>query len=128
MADHWTTDDGLPLDHLNDLAVDRHGTAWIATYDGLVRFDGVDFHTFRPGDPEASGLDRILNVAVHPSDGSLWIIDQHGTLVRLSGEDRETLDPERWGPRQVFAVGPDALWLVTRAGLTRIRRHPEVVA
>ncbi len=51
MLDRWTVDDGLPLDHVEDVAVDPNGVVWLATRDGLVRFDGVDVDVLRPGDP-----------------------------------------------------------------------------
>jgi hypothetical protein len=43
---HWTARDGLPVNSVNDLVqtADRH--LWLATFDGLVRFDGQSFTTF----------------------------------------------------------------------------------
>ena len=42
-----TVADGLPSNRINGIAEDQSGYLWIATSDGLVRHDGVDFHTWR---------------------------------------------------------------------------------
>lgn len=39
----WTAADGLPGNTVTDLIQDRKGYIYIGTYDGLVRFDGVEF-------------------------------------------------------------------------------------
>ncbi|WP_460726552.1 ATP-binding protein [Lysobacter rhizosphaerae] len=43
----FTVADGLPSNRINGIAEDRAGYLWIATSDGLVRHDGVDFRTWR---------------------------------------------------------------------------------
>jgi hypothetical protein len=42
----WTVEDGLPVNSVNALLQSRDGYLWIATFDGLVRFDGVRFTVF----------------------------------------------------------------------------------
>src|SRR5262245_55124617 len=44
--DSWTTDNGLPQNSVNDILQTRDGYLWLATYGGLVRFDGVRFAVF----------------------------------------------------------------------------------
>ena len=36
---HWTTEDGLPVNSVRDIVQGPQGYLWLATYDGLVRFD-----------------------------------------------------------------------------------------
>ena len=43
---NWTTSDGLPGMTITALMQDQKGYIWLGTYDGLVRFDGVEFTTF----------------------------------------------------------------------------------
>ena len=43
MFRHFGVDDGLPSSIVYKLAEDRDGFVWIGTYDGLARYDGVDF-------------------------------------------------------------------------------------
>jgi ligand-binding sensor domain-containing protein len=44
--DHWTADNGLPQNSVRDIVQTRDGYLWLATLDGLVRFDGVRFTVF----------------------------------------------------------------------------------
>ncbi|MFY7788889.1 MAG: hypothetical protein ACOVQA_13560, partial [Thermoflexibacteraceae bacterium] len=43
---NWTTEAGLPSNILNSVIQSQEGYVWIATYDGLVRFDGIQFTVF----------------------------------------------------------------------------------
>src|SRR5947208_5626417 len=40
------TDDGLPQNAVNAILQTRDGYLWLATFDGLVRFDGLEFTVF----------------------------------------------------------------------------------
>ena len=42
----WTAAEGLPVDGVSALAFTPDGYLWIATSDGLARFDGLRFATF----------------------------------------------------------------------------------
>ena len=42
----WGTEDGLPNDAVTAVVQAHDGYLWLATYDGLVRFDGVTFTRF----------------------------------------------------------------------------------
>ncbi len=44
--DSWTTDNGLPQNIIRDVCQTPDGYLWLATMDGLVRFDGVRFVVF----------------------------------------------------------------------------------
>ncbi|WP_164978530.1 sensor histidine kinase [Pseudoxanthomonas composti] len=50
-----TVADGLPSDSVLSVATDADGYVWVATIDGLARFDGVDFSVWRhePGNPDS---------------------------------------------------------------------------
>ncbi len=37
----WTTEDGLPQNSINAIVQTRDGYLWLATFGGLVRFDGI---------------------------------------------------------------------------------------
>lgn len=40
----WTTADGLPQNTVNDIVLLPNGELWVATFGGLARFDGHEFH------------------------------------------------------------------------------------
>src|ERR1700737_4285582 len=44
--DQWTADNGLPQNSVSGIVQTRDGYLWLATVDGLARFDGVRFTVF----------------------------------------------------------------------------------
>ncbi|HRQ63934.1 MAG TPA: two-component regulator propeller domain-containing protein [Xanthomonadaceae bacterium] len=81
---------GLPQATARALVQDRDGFVWIATQDGLARFDGHDFEVFRhvPGDPSGLGDNYITALAV-ATDGTLWIGTRSGGLNRRDAQSGE---------------------------------------
>ncbi|HEY4555326.1 MAG TPA: two-component regulator propeller domain-containing protein, partial [Lysobacter sp.] len=67
-------DQGLPSSNVNGLAFDRAGYLWIATTDGLARYDGVGMRVWRhvPGDPGSlpGNLVETLHVDAHDR---IWV-------------------------------------------------------
>ncbi|HEV2482911.1 MAG TPA: triple tyrosine motif-containing protein, partial [Puia sp.] len=50
---HFTDDNGLPQNSINDLLFDENGYLWLASQVGLVRYDGSSFQLYYPGDKPA---------------------------------------------------------------------------
>ncbi|MEM0963044.1 MAG: two-component regulator propeller domain-containing protein [Bacteroidota bacterium] len=72
---------------------DAIGYVWIASEDGLHRYDGVDFEPFRadPGRPGALPGNRVTGVDVD-TEGAIWAsVDRFG-LIRVPAGGRQ---PER---------------------------------
>lgn len=77
----WSVEDGLPQNTVLDIVQDRTGHVWLATLDGLSRFDGYRFRNYRLGEYPELGSNRI-EALIEADDGSIWIgTDSHG-LVR----------------------------------------------
>lgn len=53
---HFTVEDGLPQSYITGIVQDRDGFLWISTLDGLCRYDGRGFVTFRYNPGDLSGL------------------------------------------------------------------------
>lgn len=53
--DSWTTDNGLPQGSINSILQTRDGYIWLATFGGLVRFDGLRFQVSTPATLKDSG-------------------------------------------------------------------------
>lgn len=87
--------DGLPSAGINGISQDRGGYLWLATDDGLARFDGRDFRVWRRGD-DAGGLpgNQILSVAVRDDDR---------LELDVAGQGRWLLDRQR---RRFAPAGP----------------------
>ena len=43
----WTTDDGLLSNNLTSVTQSSDGFIWLSSFNGLHRFDGKEFKTFR---------------------------------------------------------------------------------
>ncbi len=68
----WGMRDGLPYPSIAALAQSADGYLWIATRNGLARFDGVTFTTFTHATTPSIGDDRITALLA-ARDGTLWI-------------------------------------------------------
>ena len=56
--DSWTTDNGLPQNSISSIIQTRDGYLWMTTFDGLVRFDGVQFKVFDKGNTRGLSTNR----------------------------------------------------------------------
>lgn len=75
--DTWTTDNGLPQNGVRQITQTPEGYLWFTTFDGLVRFDGVQFTTFNK-----SNTRGIINNRFTGLYG-----DKDGTLYATTMED-----------------------------------------
>ncbi|MFH1529684.1 MAG: ATP-binding protein [Pseudomonadota bacterium] len=85
LVDRWTLDDGLPLSHVEDVAQTPDGNVWLATFDGLVRFDGLEVRIHRRADTPELLTNRLYNLEVG-DDGALWIAGETGKLIRMTAD------------------------------------------
>ena len=83
----YAVEQGLSQGTINAVVQGHRGFIWIGTYDGLNRFDGVDFRSFRhdPGDPRSLSDSWIISIR-EDARRRLWI----GTAGGLNQFDRGT--------------------------------------
>jgi signal transduction histidine kinase/ligand-binding sensor domain-containing protein len=113
----WTRKDGLPSAFIYSISQTQDGYLWLATTDGLVRFDGVRFVHWRPktGHTQLLGAVRVLCAG---RDGSLWIGTASGLVGQIRGDDLTTHSIGT----QVEAILEDRdgmLWVTTENDLLR---------
>lgn len=83
LYDNWTDEAGLPQQTPRSICQTPDGYLWLATYDGLVRFDGARFKSFNSKtDSLVFNINEVRSLAVS-SNGSLWIGSSGGGLLRL---------------------------------------------
>ena len=70
-VDSWTADNGLPQNIILSICQTPDGYLWLATFDGMVRFDGVRFTTFNKGNTEGIGGNRFASLFCTAS-GDFW--------------------------------------------------------
>ncbi len=95
VSTNWTTSDGLPGMTITALIQDQKGYIWIGTYDGLVRFDGVEFTVYsrtvdeRYDFASARSLvqDSAGNIWVGHNDEGLTCMAPDGSIVKYTMDD-----------------------------------------
>lgn len=86
IVEQWAAADGLPVETIAGMALDRELQLWIATYDGVVRYQGFDFrHYNRDSEPALPG-NRLSSVLTVP-DGGVILQFEDGRLGHLGNED-----------------------------------------
>lgn len=110
----WTTAEGLPVDAINDLVQGRDGYLWLATFDGLVRFDGVRFTVFTVGTTPGLPSNRFRRIDASRTEG-LWLLTVRGDFARFSRDSVLAVAPLTLAP-YAQRVG-DALWTADPTGV-----------
>jgi signal transduction histidine kinase/ligand-binding sensor domain-containing protein len=118
----WQTADGLPQNSVLFLAQTPDGYLWGATWEGLVRFDGVRFTVFNKTNTPALQGRNLHDLAVS-RDGTLWIGLEQGLVRMREGVFQPVVPPEGTDlahPQQLLAARDGSVWLITaEQGLTR---------
>ncbi len=108
--------DGLPSNWIYDVVQTRDGYVWIATHNGLARYDGLRFKVFnRSNTPQLPANDtRVLHES---RDGSLWIGTVGGLARYQTGRPGTFEEFETFAGNSVHAIWEDRanrLWIGTR--------------
>ena len=92
---NWTTADGLPGMTITAIMQDNKGYIYIGTYDGLVRFDGVEFVNFTRTIDSKYDFASVRSI-FQDTDGNLWVghndegvscIQPDGTIVKYTTDN-----------------------------------------
>lgn len=82
LSRQYTIDDGLPLNSVNGIAQDSLGYLYLATWEGLVRFDGYQMHVYQTMHYPELGSNRIANITLGPKN-TLWLRQGANMLTTL---------------------------------------------
>lgn len=124
VARGFTTENGLPANGINGMYQDRKGYIWAATYNGLVRYNGLDFKVYNMNNLENLESNRFITVN-EDQDGNIWAgLELGGFLVIDSKTDSVrtySIDPEKYGSNvktTIIQFGPDnKTWIGTSIGV-----------
>ncbi len=116
-----TVADGLPSSNINEFAEDHFGYLWLASRDGLARYDGRNYRFWRAEDGLRDNLVWSVHVDVR---NQLWVGTQNAGLVMLSADRRhfrffDQQSHPQIGSNTVWSIAstPDgSLWFGTATG------------
>ncbi len=121
-CDVWKKNDGLPQNSISAIIQTTDGFIWLATPEGLTRFDGLQFKTYNTNNTPAFETSSILSI-YEDKQKRLWIgtnnggliCYQNGKFIRYSTEDG-------LADNSITCISEDAeqqLWVGTHKGLCK---------
>jgi len=93
----------IPDEFINDIEFDQDGNAWIATGNGLVKFDGTNWQIFDASNSPMA-MSVIVDISIAPN-GDIWV---NNSSFNLAGDAIWRFDGEsEW---EDFRVPDDLPW------------------
>jgi diguanylate cyclase (GGDEF)-like protein len=123
--EHLSLDEGLSQAGVMDVLQDRRGYIWMATEDGLNRYDGTSFKVYRHDATDTATLpDSFIWDIDEDASGSVWVATRGG-MARWDRATDRMVRQETAGVRNIRVIRyqprGNALWLGTReSGLIRL--------
>jgi len=120
-VEHFATENGLPQSSVLAMVQTRDGYLWLGTYEGLARFDGLNFTVFNKGNTPEMESNGVKALAEDPQ-GGLWVGTTAGLLRYYQG--RFVRFGSREGLPDLFVMcllsdRNGVLWVGTTSGLLR---------
>ena len=119
----WSTEQGLPSSKIRSVVETHDGYLWIATAQGMARFDGIHFTVFtRATNPELGG-GGFYSVVEGP-DGTVWCGGDNGLFCYRDGHFKHFTIKDGLKDdyvRILFLGGDGTVIVCTRTGFSFIR-------
>jgi ligand-binding sensor domain-containing protein len=119
----YTTDNGLPQKSIWAILQTRDGYIWLATGDGLVRFDGVHFRVFNSTNTPALKVNGFSEALLEDRQGALWAGTWAGGAIRYDhGIFTAYTTKDGLPSNTVVRIDEDAkgtIWIFTNSGLAK---------
>ncbi|OQP53578.1 hypothetical protein A4R26_06265 [Niastella populi] len=121
--EHYATEDGLSHDIITTIFKDSEGFMWFGTWNGINRFDGQRFVTYKssPGDQSYLKSPRIDQI-VEDNFQQLWIVGYDGLVYRFNKRTEKLLPlnaiiqlpPRRkYTFKRILSTGNGRIWIET---------------
>ena len=122
--DYWDLDKGMPSNTVLDNLLSSEGYMWIATFDGLVKFDGVTFEMFNEKNHPSFKKNGVLSLFEDESN-TLWIGTNGGGLIKMQDNNFVLFQDDTLQQSNIItAIDRDKegfLWLATRNGVMKFK-------
>ena len=115
---HLSVEDGILGRRINTIAQDKNGFIWIATNEGINRFDGYDFQYFTPENSDLQN--NNYHYVKLDNNGTLWI----DCTERKNSEHRiQLFDTENYTFQFVEEAFPEQTSLINKSSLIKDKNH-----
>ena len=132
--EHLSTSDGLSHGSVSVMLKDHRGFMWFATWDGINRYDGYNFKTYKLDNSASAGFaSNRVKTMVEDSLGNIWIITYNSRAFRLNHlTEKFTPVPEddtlaiATTISNIYPVAGGDVWITTSEhGLFRVAANKE---
>jgi len=122
--ERFSVEDGLAQSNVFSTFIDSQGFLWAGTEDGLSRFDGYTFRTFKhqPNDPDSISSNLVFAID-EDNQGNLWLGTQGGGLNKFNPRTEkfshysvDTTSPLENHIRSVVVDSRNNVWIATIGG------------
>lgn len=129
---HYNSRNGLAHDNVRSIAADSSGFVWMATWDGLTRYDGTDFVNYfhDPADSASIPYFSVNHLTIDSND-DLWISTDNGFLALFNRTTEKFARIRSLGGYKLdelicFNPAPDGfIWFVMIKGVMRYNPQSE---
>ncbi|MBN1293572.1 MAG: hypothetical protein JXB48_17160, partial [Candidatus Latescibacteria bacterium] len=112
----YTADNGIPVDALTTIAIDKTNSVWIGTsLRGILSFNGIEWTLYDEYKP------KVVSITVD-DENTLWFGDYKGSVISYNGNEWSKIQVIST-PWFLFSCAVDknnVLWCGTQQGLYRI--------
>ncbi|HEX8799367.1 MAG TPA: two-component regulator propeller domain-containing protein [Terriglobales bacterium] len=121
-VDVWTTENGLPQNIIRDMCQTPDGYLWLATLDGMARFDGVRFVIFNHSNTPGIGGNRFTSLYC-TVNGEFWAGTETNGVTRYSRGKFTTYTARQGLPANDIpaVIGDDAghIWALSHTSIVQ---------
>jgi signal transduction histidine kinase/CheY-like chemotaxis protein/ligand-binding sensor domain-containing protein len=129
---HLMKEQGLSDNTVNCIFQDQRGFMWIGTKDGLNRYDGIKFTSYRNNPNDTSSIsDNFIRSIYEDSHHVLWIGTSYGlnkfndstnTFIRYKSNERDAASLSNNAIMCIYGDSENKLWFGTYDGLNLFDR------
>ncbi|MBS4041730.1 MAG: histidine kinase [Flavobacteriales bacterium] len=103
--EHITLSSGLPSEQIYDIFKCSRGFIWLATNDGLIKFDGTNYHVI----VNASELSSIGSNLKQDETGKIWLQNFDGYFLYVQNDSLKQYKTIKSGVFQPYVIEKDQL-------------------
>ncbi|WP_440875522.1 EAL domain-containing protein [Thalassotalea sp. PLHSN55] len=124
---HLSINDGLSQSYAYSITQDAEGFIWVATEDGLNKYDGENFTQYRHNNTDPSSVaDNFIRKVFVDNNNTLWVGTQNGlsrydnvhdnfeSFTNVNGDNSSLKDNVIW---DIYQDNAGKIWVSTQSGL-----------